>query len=322
MMNKKLSIIFGSAVVYAALLFSSCSSENTTFDEPVAEPKVVTLRAALSPLNIQSRAASYQNETIDPSVKLGLFVAPAGSDTPVENGNNACYAIDDKGQVTPDATQGGGAPVWPEGTADIYCYMPYQGDDGGFGLTGSNVFRVQTDQTTQAAFLQSDLAWGKLVNTTSAADHQISLKHRLPLVKIQFELEKGFDVDVMDGATVKLINTSVQGTFDVKTGNVTADANQKADITVFTFGDVQIGYAQTMPQTLAKGTQIARIILPAAANEQPLTRSVRLNGDFNLKPNSLNTLTIKLGGQGTDFTAEIVDFISGGEYTIGTEIKQ
>ena len=114
--------------------------------------------------------------------------------------------------------------------ADFYGYAPYQANVADArGLA----FSVQTDQTTAAAFAQSDFLWGKVEGRLPTdGGFSLTLSHILSQLTVTVTADTGFDENELQAKDVEVTfgGSKTSSTIDFSTGvvSVTGEANDVA----------------------------------------------------------------------------------------------
>lgn len=124
-----------------------------------------------------------------------------------------------------------------ETRADFYAYAPYQAN---VADARELVFSVQTDQTTAAAFTQSDFLWGKVEGRLPTdGGFSLTLSHILSQLTVTVTAENGFDENELQASDVGVTfgGSKTSAVIDLATGTVTVsgDAN---DVALLSNGDL------------------------------------------------------------------------------------
>lgn len=251
---KKNGFFFGLlAAVAMTSVFTSCSNDEGESLNNVAQPKQLTLKSQVS--LTRSTSQSLQTTQIASGVKVGAYVVQGT--TPTSNGNNVQLTADGLGNFT------GGAMTWPtEGSVNIYAYAPYSSS---YTLSGANAFSIQTDQSSDANYLASDLLYGvptanNPVSETSDGTVPMTFAHKLTKLNINIT-NNNTEVD-LKGATVKVMNTLPTTSLTLTDGSIAAASGSATDITAATFATDATSFnssAIIVPQTIASGTTLVKI---------------------------------------------------------------
>ena len=165
----------------------------------------------------------------------------------------ALYTANGSGQLTKSE---GGPQYFPASGSniDIYAYHPA----GAGGELGA--FAVQTDQSSTANYIASDLMWASLTNVSRTADAcTLPFSHKLSRVNVHLVKGTGVEDSEINAATITLKDVIYKGTFTASTGTFTAaaadNAENKSDITIATnAGSTTTHSAVIVPQTVAGKT--------------------------------------------------------------------
>lgn len=239
------------AMTAATVALGACSNEN--------EPEVVDITKPIQ-LNIgvgnvtQTRVAVVNPTAFETGDAIGIYLATTDKDASEESKaiaaeinagkavNNVKFAKTEKGWE--------GAIYWQNTSQwhTLYGYYPY--DSSLSGTTTTKSVTVVADQYAQgtvgtagnvqgAGYKNADYLWAKntaVMATTSA--QPMELQHKMS--RIVIKLTAGNDLSDTElealAPSLKIVNKdqngngkiSVQGTFDIKTGTITADQQQAA----------------------------------------------------------------------------------------------
>ena len=193
----------------AMLLFTACSSDDPVQPEqPQPEDRLavmITTRTDDPPagqLQAGLYMVNYQGGHPDDLLAANNYV------------NNQLLTWTNDGWTT-------STPIYwndMETQADFYAYAPYQASvSDARGLS----FSVQTDQSTAAAFAQSDFLWGK-VDGQSPTDGNFSLtlSHMFSQLTVTVTAEAGFDDNELQASDVSVYfgGSKTSCTIDIASG--------------------------------------------------------------------------------------------------------
>jgi len=293
---KQNKLFLGLATMFAAAFaFTSCSSDDTE-SQSTQQDHTIRLVSTLEKGGTRSTSDPQAGTSLSTSSSLGVFAI--NNSTALTNGNNEPYSVDGSGNLNPNTTAN--TMAWPEsGNVSFYAYAPFV---AGANYYTANSFSVQTDQTTEANYLASDLVLAKNENvakTESAVE--LSFNHLMAKVNITIQKATNATVDLTN-AKVSIINTQPTCTFKP---NATGSGDDKVlgaasgDVTEITLVSA-LGTATTacgiiVPQTLAANTGLVKIqTAPGTANNRILIAKLSAETTF-------------ASGQSYNFTAEIDD---------------
>ncbi len=243
------------AMLAASASFTSCSNEDELGAQSPDGRTPITLTS-----NIATRTVSteLQETEIAQGVQVGVFVAPT----------EAGELIADNAQITSDGSGSftgtiGNYPTGEGATVSIYAYAPYNSAWAG-KLNEEQTFTVKTDQTTDNAYLASDLLYGTPQNNAVAASEnavQVQFKHKLTKINLAFNTA---DTEIdLKGAAVSLVGVMTQTTINLSDGTL-GTSTQAGDITVAKFAADATQFAASaviVPQTTAAGTDFVKVEL-------------------------------------------------------------
>lgn len=263
-------------MLFAAMLFTACSSDDPVMPEP---EQPTDDRVAVS---IMTRTnEGNQGE----QVQAGLFMVNyrnGRSDNllPAYNYvNNQLLTWSNSGWTTD-------TPIYwndSETPADFYAYAPYQAS---IADARKMDFSVQTDQSTAAAFAQSDFLWGSVQGQSPSAEgFNLTLSHKLCQLTIQVTADTGFEENELQSkdVTVTFGGSKTHCLIDLSTGatTVTGAAN---DVKCMNNGDLSFK-AVLIPQQVPFSDLIK---IDWKGNVYTLQNS------FKLEAERQYTLTVKL----------------------------
>ena len=291
--------------IYFSLLFTfaffliSCGSgtvpetPNPKPEKPITETKI-PIKISLG--NIGTRATDASFETGD---AVGLYVVNYNGATPgtlTTTGNHVdnmrfVYGA----QWVPDQKI-----YWKDNIthADFYVYYPF--------TTVSNItahpFSVQSDQSTETSYKQSEFLWGKTANvlpTESAVG--ITTQHVFSNVIVKLVAGDGFTTEEIanSGATVKLINIVLQSQINLTTGVATASGTP-ASIIMRNEG-IQFR-ALVVPQTVA--INLSLVVVSLGGQEYTL----KATKDISFLANKQHTFTVTLNKKANGINIGIGDW--------------
>ena len=191
---------------------------------------------------IHSRITSqdYQSKQIVENQQVGVTIIGAQSEH-----ENVAWNAGAHGALTNT-----GSPVyWGEDQVTITAYHPY------ISSWANCEFSVNTDQSTHAGYLDSDLLW--VSTTASITDKPVSLifVHKLAKINVVISGEKD-----LSGTTISICGTHITTGFNPVTGLLTDVEGTIADITAgITTDNAYTASAIIVPQTIEKGTKFIKL---------------------------------------------------------------
>ena len=306
-------ILLASAVVALA----ACSS-NEEFDQ--TEKCEIKLSSALL---IQTRAAlEIQSEAFDKGEKVDVFI---NEDT--EGSASTSYTQpltytvgNNSGALTITTPQ-----YFPQNGNGVKIVAVYPSEVAGKDVNATNVeFSIETEQGDSTGYKKSDIMYGTppdgatVYKTTSSV--QLKFSHCMSKINIFVKAGDGLTNQDLQNATVTIMGTTTQASFNVKTGTVTAQKGEAAtSITAGTL-DVKEGNivgisAIVVPQVVAAGTQFISIKFGGDQQTAPteLIYTLPLANDILFDAGNAYTynITAKKSGLTVDSTS-INDWKDGG----------
>lgn len=235
-MNK--SNYIGWAFLAGLLLVSSCN--DATDSVPRDE---IRLTSAIVPSS-RSTDQHLQSTEIAENRQVGVTITKAS-----EVHNNGLWLADGNGTLV-----NVGNPVhWGETELTVTAYHPHRSDWTGT----SQVFSVQTDQSTDDGYLESDLLWAQTVSSQSDAPVALNFTHKLAKVNVTLTSD---DITDLSNIIISICGTNICTGFNPATGILSATATQVADIKAsVTTATAYTASAVIIPQTVAKGTKFVKI---------------------------------------------------------------
>lgn len=273
--------ILGFALL-AALGFASCSNEEPT---SVADENGKIKITSLGFGDSRSTNQELQSVQIAQGVKVGVFVTDGTSC--IENGDNNMLVADGAGQFVSTADM-----YWPASkSASIYAYAPYN-SNWATGLSETQTFTVQSDQSTDENYLASDLLYGTPVsNPVSVTETAVPVKFIHKLVKIKVNI-KSDAPESLRGATISLVNVCNEVSINLTTGQLgTATGSTEIVAARYAADATEFGCAAVIaPQTLASATPFINIV-----KQDGSAVSCKLPAPMTLASGKVYTFTVTLG---------------------------
>lgn len=270
-------------LMIASLLISCGSDDEPQPPAPKPEPEkpIVDARIPIRlSLNMGTRATDASFETGD---AVGLYVvnyngATAGSLTLSGNHvNNMRFVFSTA--WTPDQPIYWKDDVTP---ADFYVYYPYSAVTN----IAAHPFAVQTDQSTETGYKQSEFLWGKTANVApTESTVGVTTRHLFSNAIVKLVAGDGFTQEQVDasGATVKLLNVVVQSQIHLATGTATAAGTAS---TIQMRDEGTRFRALVVPQSVTAGTPLVTVKM------EGLNYTMSLAADLTFTANKQHTLTV------------------------------
>ncbi len=234
------------ALPFVAILlgcsFWACTSE---IEEYFVQDGSIRLTSKISSTS-RVTDQSLQSTQIVEGQQVGVTITEAESAH-----ENVAWLVGKNGSLT----NTGANVYWGATDVIITAYHPYCAD-----WTGSNhTFSVNTDQSTDEGYLNSDLLWAK--TTASPTNNPVALKFTHKLSKINVTLINDGNED-MSNATITICGTNISTGFNPDTGELYAVTESIADIKAsVTTESAYTASAIIVPQTMEQGTKFIKITL-------------------------------------------------------------
>lgn len=283
-MNTKIFFLGMAGMIATMAMFTACSQNEAEDIAPIGKSNVISLTSSMETM----RAASeLQTNALSTDVKVGAF-GVSGSAT-ITNGNNNEYTVESTGSLT--ATN---EMAWPSNTSakvNIYAYAPYQSN---WAYNSANAFAVNTDQSSNANYLASDLLYAKATDQSQTTE-AIALNFTHKLSRINVTIKKGEDASTitLNGAKVYITNTYTATTLNPSTGALAETPSTAADILIGTLS----------AEPTATGTTLYGITIPQAI--AAATKLVKVTTTDKVYVAKLGSATTLEGGKSYNFTATI-----------------
>lgn len=206
---KKINYLFSAMGLLALAACSSDSDEEYGRDLSTARQIVPVTQISE---NTTRASQGLQATSIAKDVKVRFLVTEANSTT---ISNQSLLTSNGSNSFSESETN----LYYPvSGSADIYGYAPAT-ETTVSDLTADQTFEIQTDQSTDDAYLASDLLIGSKTGVTTPTEDNsyvvVTFKHALTKLNLNIE-------ESLKPATVKINNTKTKCTFNLSTGAVTA----------------------------------------------------------------------------------------------------
>ena len=195
---------------------------------------------------------------------------------------------------------------------DFYAIHPYSASTT---LASPLAFSVQTDQTLQANYLNSDLLFGGRANVTpQTAAVPLTFYHRLS--KLDFIVTtRSTSIDLGKLTAITVLGTLPQTTINTRTGDITAAAGTAATIRAYgnavvsgTSGNQTVtGYtAIIVPQTVPGAQQFIGLMIDGQMKyHTPVT-------SLSFSEGTKYAVTLDVSDTGITLTSQIEDWTDGG----------
>lgn len=257
--------------IVLGVFLTGLSACNNGADEELVQGKVITLTSEIA----SSRVSALDCQSTQIAVGRQVGVTIIGAKSKHEN----VVWLAGKGGALANT----GADVfWNTTDATITAYHPYH-----TSWTGSNqVFSVNTDQSSDEGYLDSDLLWAS--TTASPSDHPVALEFTHKLTKICVILSSD-DIADLSNAILTICGTNISTGFNPETGALTAVDGKVADIKMsVTTSTAYTGAAIIVPQKVVNGTKFVKVTYMGYDYDY------LLSADMDFKPGRSYTFSLKM----------------------------
>lgn len=275
----------------ASLTFFSCSNSN----EPLRKTPNVgnPLYLYVSGIETRTTKEDINHKTVSSGASIGVF-ASAPKFGIQNNGINKEYKVGNNGILTP--YENGDLIAKENDEVTINAYTPY--NTAWNSENGNHEFSVQTDQSTEAAYLASDLLYGtgKLDQVTHE-NNSIGINFKHKLARIELTVDNTQKNEDLSNATVTVNNTKVATTFNPSTGDLGEAKGEAEDIIAAkNLQSTDKVYAIVVPQTISKNEILFTISTP----DKEFTAV--LSDDVDFEPGKSYSFTINIKSQNVELT--------------------
>ena len=281
--------LFGWALVATMMgvSFSACSNDA---EEVLAQESEIRLTSEITP----SRAASnLQSDQIVEGQQIGVTIT--GFDDVTYS--NKPWTADGNGRLSTTEKI-----YWKNSDITITAYHPYD-------AAWNGTFNVNTDQSEDDDYLNSDLLWAKTTASSANRNETITLPFDHKLAKINVTLQKEYDSDDLTGAIISICNTKTSATLDTSNGTTTATG----DVEEIIAGTGTSASAIVVPQNIAEGKKFIKVSLGSKIFYYTLpAEQVLVSGkSYNY------TLTVKATALALNTSSTLEDWGEGSEVNDG-----
>lgn len=278
--------LFGTSVLMG---MTACTEDLQTQIRPYG-----TMKFASDMLATKTADVDLQSTQIVSGVQVGVFVE-AGEDVTYAN---SCLTADGNGSFSSTSVM-----YWPDASANVYAYAPYNGSWSD-ALSAEKVFTVALDQSTDEAYLKSDLLWGTpQENPVPQTADVVSVLFAHKLAKLNVNIVNNNESIDLRGASLNVLDVLPSIPVNVKTGDLGAAEGTAADIRIAGFASDAEEFrasALVVPQTVAAGDFLQIV----TADSKVLV--ARLASSLELKSARRYSYTIRISGDSEAVQVELV----------------
>lgn len=242
MMKKNLGLM---AVLLA---LASCSSDDVVEQDFVNVSETFTLTAKLGNIQTRSTNTSLQTTMFQPGCKLGAYVLEDN----VTFYNNILMTAGESGNLNAGENLYWGVHE----SAKVLAYQPY---NASWANTGTNTFTVAIDQSTDEAYLGSDLVYGTASGKNGEGNINVNFNHKLAKVVVTVLLEGDSNLDLAD-ATVTICGVKAATDINLADGKIGMASGDNIDIIAGKLSaTANSAAAIIVPQTVVSGSKLVEV---------------------------------------------------------------
>lgn len=173
---------------------------------------------------------------------------------------------------------------WNEGQHNIYAYYPYTSDVN--DIADYN-FCVQTDQSTDEAYTQSDFLWAS-AKDVEASDNAVDMlfEHKMSRVIVMLEKGEEFEGDIPDNTEVYIYSTTPYAVVDLSTGDAAKNTYMSPETIKCKQLTNDTYTAIIVPQSITSQVPLVEIIIGDV--------SYLMYGKISFRPGYSHTMTVTL----------------------------
>ena len=280
----KKSKLLGWAFMALATI-TSCSEDT----DVLTQESEIKLTSEITPSRVTS--LDYQSTQIVAGQQVGVTITGATT-----SHNNVVWNVGENGALT----NTGDKVYYGADYATITAYHPYN------SASSSYTFSVNTDQSIEANYRNSDLLWATTTSLKTETAVRLEFAHKLAKINVTLLPEKpGTD---LSGATISICNTKISTTFTPTTGELSAASGDPQEIKAgVTTEGTYTASAIVVPQTVNRGFRFIKIAHGGKTFYYSLSANKELKSGYshNYKL-TVNEQKVEVRGESeiTDWTAE------------------
>jgi formylglycine-generating enzyme required for sulfatase activity len=296
MSNKDFFFIAGLLAVFAA-----CSSDDD-MQSAAGQQELVPVTLSYQTQQADTRAAAGLTLN-DDYIESGKEVTVQISDYNVNEYTKYTYTTGAAGALSLPPTN---APYYPLDNThiDILAYFP--GDAG-------IVFSIQSDQTTDANYVASDLMWATKLSNVGKTTSPRTLTFNHKMAKIRVNVTAGTQISQINSVTLKNVKPTVD--FDQSDGTVTLKSDASAtDVEMVKENtSASVSGAAVIPAQTLTGALLEIGVTKADATTGTATYAV---DSKSFSENGVYTLNITVSWPEVGATTEVTDWDENGTVNI------
>lgn len=263
----KNNILFATIMTLA---LASCQSEEM-FELDQHE---IQLTSVVNPMS-RGTSLTQQSTQIVSGQEVGVTIVGAK-----DAHTNVKWKVGEDGALTNT-----GNPIyWASTEATFYAYHPYNSSWSGINKLES--FSVNTDQSTDTGYLNSDLLWATKTGTKTANPVELSFAHKLSKINVTL---KSDDIKDLSGAIISICGTNIGVKFNPFTGDLSSASTVATIKAGETTKEAYTASAIIVPQTIIGGTQFIKV----THNEKSFYYKLSADKEFKSGYSYSYTLNVK-----------------------------
>ena len=232
---------FGLILAISLLCMTACTQKGS---EQLLQVNEIKLKSQIETSDSRGTNLNQQSTQIVEGQQVGITIKGAQTAH-----NNVVWTVGEEGMLT--ASQ----PVyWGSAEVNITAYQPFNPT----WISYIHTFSVQTDQSTDSGYLNSDLLWAS--TTASPTEEPVALNFKHKLAKINVILSSD-DFPNLSNAVISICGTCTTTDFLPDVGAL-GTPREKADITAAVITtDTHTATAIIVPQEIESGTKFIQVEL-------------------------------------------------------------
>lgn len=272
----------------AAMAVALCACEKEKSGNVAYVPDENEIQLNLIHPDAQTRVTDAGFESDD---QIGVYVT--ASDAPLQLAgnevNNELFTYNGSSWTSARKV------YWNEGTHNVYAYYPYSSS---VNDVVDYSFRVQTDQSTQEAYYQSDFLWASSTGVSASADPvPMQFEHKMSKVVVKLLKGEAYEGDIPADAEVYIMSTVPQAVVDLSTGDAAKDNFASTEsIKCMKLADGEYS-AIVVPQSLTSRRPLVEVIVGSV--------SYLMDGKISFRQGYMHTMTVTLNQNPEQIKIEI-----------------
>jgi len=224
---------------FTLLSITACTQEDS---EQILQENEIKLKSQISTSSSRGTNLNQQSTQIVEGQQVGVTIKGAQTVH-----NNVAWTVGEEGILT--ASQ----PIyWNNTEVTITAYQPYNPN----WTTSLHAFSVQTDQSTDYGYLNSDLLWTSTTATPTEEPVSLTFAHKLAKINVILSSE---DFPNLNNAVVSICGTYTTTDFLPDVGALGMPRTKADIIAAVTTVDTHTATAIIVPQEIESGTKFIQV---------------------------------------------------------------